>query len=407
MTYKLNLKEVTYALSEALDLVGIDDKMHGKRVAYMAAEMAKELAWSKQKIDDMIYIGMLHDCGVSSTDVHNHLVTELDWDNSQVHCLRGEQLLLKTSIYTHYATIVRYHHTHWDAFTMDVDPDIKVAANLIYLVDRVDALRAQMNDMDLVSSTGRIQDTIKKYSNEMFSSELVDVFIKLSSKSSFWFYLEEESLIEYFSEWIQSGVDEEISYKDLKEVALMFSAVVDAKSTFTSDHSIGVSNLSLFLAQRFELSEEMCEKIEIAGLLHDLGKLRVDDAILNKPGPLNADERLKMNRHGFDSNIILRHIKGFEEIAHLASLHHETLDAQGYPYSLEASAIPFEARIIATADIFQALVQDRPYREGLSANDAYKILFDMFEAGKLDGSIIQKLKENVDECYTVANIKYQ
>ena len=114
-----------------------------------------------------------------------------------------------------------------------------------------------------------------------------------------------------------------------------------------------------------------------------------------------------MNRHGFDSNIILRHIKGFEEIAHLAALHHETLDGQGYPYSLEESSIPFEARIIAIADIFQALVQNRPYREGLNANVAYKILFEMFEAGKLDGSIVQKLKENIDKCYTVANIKYE
>ncbi|MDD5119645.1 MAG: hypothetical protein PHP90_13760, partial [Sulfuricurvum sp.] len=81
MDYLLNLREATYALSEALDYVGIDDTMHGKRVAYMSAEVAKKLGWEQNRIDALILMGMLHDCGVSSTDVHHHLVTELDWDN--------------------------------------------------------------------------------------------------------------------------------------------------------------------------------------------------------------------------------------------------------------------------------------------------------------------------------------
>jgi HD-GYP domain-containing protein (c-di-GMP phosphodiesterase class II) len=116
MDYQLNFREVTYALSEALDYVGIDDTMHGKRVAYMSAEIAKYLGWNSSKINDIIMTGMLHDCGVSSTDVHHHLVTELDWDNAQIHCIRGEMLLQKVSMYCDYAPAIFYHHTHWNAF---------------------------------------------------------------------------------------------------------------------------------------------------------------------------------------------------------------------------------------------------------------------------------------------------
>ena len=401
MTYGLNIREVTYALSGALDYVGIDDTLHGKRVAFMAAQVARELSYQPEVIDEIIYIGMLHDCGVSSTDVHTHLVTELDWNNSQVHCIAGEMLLKSADVYCKYAPYIRYHHTHWQDLSLELNENIKIIANLIYLVDRVDALRAQTQSSG-VQSIFSIQETIQKYSGSMFSPKLVKAFLAASSRDSFWFYLESEALSEYFLEWIKKGFDEEFSYETVKGIALMFAAVVDAKSEFTSQHSLGVSVLARYLAELFDLSQEECEKVELAGLLHDLGKLKVEDAILDKPTKLNADERLKMNRHGFDSYIILRHIEGFKDIARLASLHHETLDAKGYPYNLSAKDIPLEGRIISVSDIFQALIQDRPYRHGLSADEALRIINTMCEEGKLDSRVVQKLKENLHKCYELA-----
>ena len=405
MKYNLNIREVTYALSGALDLVGIDDTLHGKRVAYMAAELAKELNFDKNIIDDLIFIGMLHDCGVSSTDVHSHLVTELDWNNSQVHSVRGYELLNFTNIYKKYALYVKYHHTHWKDLPNDLTSLQKNISNIIYLVDRVDALNAQMKDTE-IEFVSKIQEILKKYSNEMFSPILVEAFISLSSRDSFWFYLENEALDGYFADWIEKIEDEEFEFSDLKDISLMFAAVVDAKSEFTSEHSIGVSSLARYLSELFDLNEESCEVVELAALLHDLGKLRVDDNILNKKTTLSADERIKMNRHGFDSYVILRRIKGFKNIARLASLHHETLDAKGYPYSLKESEIPFEARIIAIADIFQALIQDRPYRKGLSLIETCNILRKMAEDGKIDSLIIAKLEDNLQSSYEHATIKY-
>lgn len=398
MIYNVNLREVSYALSEALDYVGIDDTMHGKRVAFMSAEVAKKLGWSQERIDDLIMMGMLHDCGVSSTDVHSHLVNELDWDNSQVHCLRGASLLERVGIYHQYAPVILYHHTHWDNFDTAVSDEFKEDANLIYLTDRVDALRVQLGDASN-SERHNIAAVIEKFSGTMFSPELVDAYLETAASDSFWFYLEAEALNEYFSEWIEAGESDTVPFEMLKNIAMMFASVVDAKSTFTSEHTYGVASLARYLAQNCNLPNETQEKIELSAFFHDLGKLRVADEILHKAGPLNDEERSHMNRHGFDSHMILRKIKGFQEIAKIASMHHETLDAKGYPYHLGGTDIPIEARILTVADIFQALVQDRPYRKGLSASDAYAIIQNMGEEHKLDQRIIFVLHEYLDICY--------
>ncbi|ADR34294.1 metal dependent phosphohydrolase [Sulfuricurvum kujiense DSM 16994] len=401
MIYNVNLREVSYALSEALDYVGIDDTMHGKRVAFMSAEVAKKLGWSQSRIDDIIMLGMLHDCGVSSTDVHSHLVNELDWNNSQVHCLRGSSLLEKVGIYHRYAPVILYHHTHWDQFAVDIEDEIREHANLIYLTDRVDALRVQLGDASNVERHN-IASVIQKYSGTMFSPELVDVYLEASSSDSFWFYMEAEALNEYFSEWIEAGKNDAVPFETLKNIAMMFASVVDAKSTFTSEHTYGVASLARYLAKNCNLPIETQEKIELSAFFHDLGKLRVADEILHKAGPLNDEERSHMNRHGFDSQMILRKIKGFQDIAKIASMHHETLDAKGYPYHLKSEQIPIEARILTVADIFQALVQDRPYRSGLNTTEAYGIILKMGDENKLDRDIIAVLSRHLDKCYDLA-----
>ena len=97
-------------------------------------------------------------------------------------------------------------------------------------------------------------------------------------------------------------------------MAEMFSRIVDAKSPFTAEHSLGVARLARFMAERLGVDAINCDKIEIAGLLHDLGKLRVPDEILDKPRGLDERERKIMNAHSFETFQILRHIKGFEEI---------------------------------------------------------------------------------------------
>jgi len=405
MDYELNLREVIYALSEALDLVGIDDIRHGKRVAFMAAECAKEAGYDREFIDELIGIGMLHDSGVSTTDMHKSLVTQLEWKDEQLHCVRGASLLEKVTLLKPFAPAIYYHHTHWDELEgVDLDERVKAQANLIYLVDRIDALRTQIEGPDL-EKREEIERIISEHSGTFFSPQLVRSFLAASKRNSFWFNLEEGALDSYLMEWVAIGKTRTIPFAQIREIAQMFADVVDAKSPFTFEHSFGVAAVSVFLARAIGLDETKTETVEIGALLHDLGKLRVHDEILNKEGKLDHAEKMEMHRHGFDSNLVLHHIKGFREIALIASMHHETLDGKGYPYSLSAADIPLEARIVTVADIFQALVQARPYREPLSAEQAYDILEEMTGEGKLDAGIVALVKERLGEVYRLAKSK--
>ena len=396
--YKVNLRQVSYALSEALDFVGVDDLYHGKRVAFMSSVVAQKLGYSLERVDDIITAGMLHDCGVSRIDIHQNLINELDWEGSQKHCHRGALLLKDVTFYKKYSDTILYHHTHWsDLELLDIDEKIKIDANIILLTDRVDALRARGK------SKKEILSTLEEQKSKMFHPNLVDIFQEISSPDSFWFYLEDINIEFFLHAWIVKESEKEYKFENLKEIAFMFSNIVDAKSSFTSEHSLNVSKVAVYLAKKVGLTKRQIEILELAALLHDLGKLRVDDTILDKKGPLLEDDIRVMHRHSFDSEMILNKIDGFKEIALLASLHHESLDGTGYPYQKTAEELGMDARILILSDIFQALVQNRPYRKQLNAQKIIEILEEMKEAHKIDENILKIIEDNIEEVYNLAN----
>jgi len=137
------------------------------------------------------------------------------------------------------------------------------------------------------------------------------------------------------------------------------------------------------------VSPENCDKIEVAGLLHDLGKLRVPDEVLNKPGKLDEHERQIMNTHSFETYQILRRIDGFAEIALWAAYHHEEPGGSGYPFHVPEQRLSLEARILRVADIFQAMAQNRPYRAGMAPEQIKSFLLELCEKGKLDAAVVE------------------
>lgn len=400
MIYSISLHEVLLALSAALDYVGIDDLCHGKRVARMAGECARQAGWSRERQDELILLGLLHDCGVSSSQVHRHLVSEWEWSQAHVHAERGADLLAPTRLLAHFAEPVRYHHTPWHMLKRSGLPhNVCEQANLIFLVDRVDALRACSEGRE-ESSLWR--EKIASHSGSLFAPDLVEIFLAASDNDSFWFSLDSEPLELFFTEWAHRSPATDMEFSALLELAQMFASIVDGKSRFTYRHSLGVCAVARLLAEVSHLDEAERETVVLASLLHDLGKLRVDDAILDKPGAFDATERKVMNHHSFDTELILRRIGGFGEIAHIASLHHETLDGTGYPRRIKAEAIPRAARIIAVADIFQALVQNRPYRQPLSLDAACEVMAQMVVRGKLDPQVVGVLFAHGKEAFALA-----
>lgn len=400
---RVELSDVVLALSDAIDLVGIDDDQHGKRVGVMAADCARELGWPREDQDLLLAAGLLHDCGVSSTRVHHHLVSEFDWEGSQEHCLRGEALLLSVGPLARLAPIVRYHHTHWVSMPAALDRRTALAANLIYLVDRVDALTAPFYGApDYLLQKEASRTRIREHSGQRFAPELVEAFLSASERESFWLNLETRYLEHTLPTRLADHPGVELDLAALRSLALMFSTIVDAKSPFTAVHSLGVARLALHLARTAGLDDETCGRIEVAGLLHDIGKLRVADEILEKPGPLDAGQRAAIMRHSYETYQILGGIRGFEEIALWAAAHHEKIDGSGYPFRLEGRDLPLASRIIAVADICQALVQDRPYRRPLADEAVLQHLHGQRKEGHLDGDVIALLERDPEHSLALA-----
>jgi putative nucleotidyltransferase with HDIG domain len=408
MAIRADLRHVIYALSDALDLVGVDDVGHGKRVGIMAAECARTEGRPEPEVAFLFDLGMLHDVGVSSTQVHRRLVDELDWEGSQEHCDTGWARLRDFAPLSRMALPVKYHHTRWDRLAeAPVDPAIARVANLVLLTDRVDAFSARYHgDASLLMHTAEIREHIRRHSGTFFAPDLVDLFLETSRSESFWLLLESRSIQTYLQDRLAHGARYAASHQDLRHLADLFSRIVDAKSPFTAQHSLGVAALSRFIAERMGVSRESCQKLEIAGLLHDLGKLRVPDVILDKPGRLDPRERIVINTHSFETYQILRRIGGFEEIALWAAYHHEEPGGRGYPFHLRGDALPQEARILRVADIIQAMVQDRPYRRGLDETELLGFMHGMVAEGRVEREILAVAEASIDEAIAAARSEH-
>lgn len=172
--------------------------------------------------------------------------------------------------------------------------------------------------------------------------------------------------------------------------------LIDFRSPFTAMHSAGVAASAKALAKLAGLDEESCMKMEIAGNLHDVGKLRVPNEILEKPGKLTDEEFNKVKEHPYYTRLILMDVEGFEEIADWAGFHHEKLNGRGYPFHFDGDFLSLGSRIMTVADIFSAITEERPYRKPMSREQAMKVMWENVESGGICRNIVQLLEDNYD-----------
>ncbi len=152
------------------------------------------------------------------------------------------------------------------------------------------------------------------------------------------------------------------------------AAAIEVKDRYTSGHTKRVGAYADAIVDQLPIIDSEKEKIRLAGVLHDIGKIGVPDRILLKPGTLTESEWEEMRRHteaGFD---IVSRVAGLEEIAEILRHHHERFDGSGYPRGLRGDEIPFASRVIAVADTFDAIVTDRPYRPAMAPSEARSII---------------------------------
>jgi putative nucleotidyltransferase with HDIG domain len=179
----------------------------------------------------------------------------------------------------------------------------------------------------------------------------------------------------------------------IDDICEAFAQVIDAKSHYTYSHSVGVASAAVEIAEALCLAPQTITMVRRAALLHDIGKLSVSNAILEKPGKLTEEEWGSIRMHPVYTRLILRMITGFEHLSFVAAAHHERLDGKGYPENLDGDNLPLTARILCVADVYQALSEKRPYREGL-ADDVVFGIMEKDAPAQLDPKCFDALKQN-------------
>ena len=400
----IDLRQLVMTIANTVDLVGVDDLLHGRRVGMLARELARQAGWDEAAQSLLYDAGLLHDCGVSSTRVHRRLVAELEWSGAQEHCLRGEELLHDFAPLAHLAPVIRYHHSRWEWLDQQaLAPDVARFANLIFLADRIDVLAAPLHaNQTTLAHAEEIRDRLAAERGRLFAPELVDAFLDLSAGEAFWLALQPDSVHQYQTEMEAQGDPRIIGWTDFKRCADIFARIIDAKSPYTEQHSRGVAMLSRYLARKMGLDNVTCEKIEVAGLLHDIGKLQIPDEIIEGHNPLTAQEFNIMKSHSFGTRQVLKRLHAIDDLASWAYYHHETPDGQGYPFHVGGAALPLEARIINVADTFQALAQERPYRKPMAPDEIMAILRQRVDKGRADPDVVAVIAGDLANCHRIA-----
>lgn len=376
--WNVNLRQAFFCIARALDSVGVDDINHGHRVGYMAYSCAQAMEWSEEECQLVFALGLIHDCGVAQKRDFYRLLENMQPDNTQQHCVRGNELLSNCPPLAPFADAILYHHTPWDELkNIAISDRNKRFAALIFLADRVDYLKElyPRDEYGNVTQEARNQVCLEigRLSGSLFERDLVRTMQHLLSKEFIWFSMEHHH-IEAMGHNLPPTpfFEQKLGGEEIMSIAMLMANV------------------------------EMQKALYLTGLVHDIGKLHTPEEILHKPGKLNESEYLCIQRHSTDSRYTLQMVFGQSVVCEWAGNHHERLDGSGYPRGLQGSAIDLPSRIIAIADVFQALTQARPYRGSMSLNEVMNIMRHEVSCGRLDSQVFDVIVRNSRQYYQLS-----
>ena len=384
--------------SEAMDMINSSLVDHHKQVAYISFSIASEIGLSSEEQNNLILAGLLHDSG--ALYLEDRLSTlEFELENPQRHAETGYLLLKNFAPFSKLAPLVRYHHIPWECGKgiRRRDEEINIGCHILHLADRISVLIQKQKN--ILTMTKEIYDKIKVNSGEIFMPELVLALKDLTKKEFFWLDAASSSIGSILAS--RSNLpDVELNMKELISLAKFFCQIIDFRSHFTATHTSGVAATAEALAGLANFSDRECQIMKVAGYLHDLGKLAVPTEILEKPGSLSYEDFSIVRSHTYYTYRTLENIAEFDIINNWASFHHERMDGRGYPFHLKKQDLSLGSRIMALADVFTALSEDRPYRKGMSPDRAMKIIEEMANNSSLDKNILSLLRDHFDEINT-------
>lgn len=432
--------EVIAAFSYALDLTEGQPAGHCVRACWIGMQVGRELGLPAAELGDLYYTLLLKDLGCSSNaaricelydaddrafkagykTIGTSLAATLHFVFSRTaagrplrqraaaigNILRNGDTIaqeLITSRCTRGADIARtlrfsgtvcdgiYHlDEHWDGSGRPR----RLRGDAIPLGSRI-ALLAQVVDVfHNHAGAAAALDEVRRRSGVWFDPALVRALEAVAASATFWDRLASPTIESRVVRLAPLEVNHVLDDAYLDAIADAFGQVIDAKSPFTAGHSQRVGDLSERMAAHFGMSRHRARWLRRAAVLHDVGKLGVSSAILEKPASLDEREWEEMRNHASHTRAILGRIGALADLADVAAAHHERIDGTGYPLALPAAAISRDTRIITACDFYDALVSDRPYRSALPVEQALAIMTQ--ESGvAIDSDCLEALKASI------------
>lgn len=418
----LKLSELMGALSHALDITEGQPEGHCVRCCWIGMHVGQQLGLPPEQLWELYYTLLLKDLGCSSNAsricelyLTDDLAFKRDFkwvDGSlpqvlrfvlrntgpaaglmgrlkalgsilsngdaiaqeliQTRCTRGADIARQLRFSEAVALGIHSLDEHWNGQGRPA----ALAGDAIPLYSRI-ALLAQV--VDVVNSASGQQAArieVSARSGKWFDPAVVDAFVTSSASAAFWTTLNGPDVETEVFAMEPGGHEAALDDDYLDDIAEAFGKVVDAKSPFTSGHSARVGLYTALLAESMDLPEARRRWLKRGALLHDVGKLGVSNSILDKPGKLDEAEWASIKQHAVYTESILGRIRSFDELARVSAAHHERLDGAGYPRGLKAIDIAMETRIITTADIFDAITAERPYRGAVPVRKTLAIMAD-------------------------------
>jgi HD-GYP domain-containing protein (c-di-GMP phosphodiesterase class II) len=438
----LKLSELIGALSHALDITEGQPVGHCVRCCWIGMHIGKKIGMSSAHLWDLYYTLLLKDLGCSSnasricelyltddlsfkrdfkwvdgslpqvlrfilrhtgsssglldrlkalgTILHNG--EEIAQELIQTRCTRGADIARQLRFSEGVAQGIHCLDEHWNGqgrpeglqgSSIPLYSRIALLAQVVDVVNNADGQLAAMAE-----ATNR--------SASWFDPELVEAFTAVSQSSDFWSILNSAEVEPCVFALEPGGHQVQLDEDYFDDIAEAFGKVVDAKSPYTAGHSARVGLYTSLLAESMEIPESRRRWLKRGALLHDVGKLGVSNSILDKPGKLDEIEWAAVKRHAEFTEAILGRISNFDELARVSAAHHERLDGGGYPRGLTASDIILETRIITTADIFDAITAERPYRGAIPV-DKTLVIMEESVGTAIDANCFASLKNIIKD----------
>ncbi len=382
-----NKRAVAGAFADAMNLLYEGENKYHQQVAYLAYRMAEELGFAEHERETVIMAALLHDCGmVILPENKEYPFRELAAAGlnlvGDINILQFVRRIFLAG-QTEYKGEPAYESLSMEARYAAV---IDLARRVPKMLKSNDAALNQMMD---------ICDNISDLAGEELQVWAVECFLRVAKTDYYWMdILHQPEVVLSFLPAGNNMTDDE-----LIELSFFMSRVIDFRSRYTAAHSVGVAVSAVRLAEILGMSEDECKMMLIAGYLHDVGKLKVPKAILEKGDKLTDAEFNLVKEYAYYTHLLLKEIPGFEQIGRWASLHHEKMNGFGYPFGLKADDIPMGARILAVADIFSAVTEVRAYRPSMEKEGVIRTLKESLDKGALPKGLVELMMQNYDDIF--------